>query len=553
MRWQVACLVLLLAGCGDDEDPSHVTTSGSEPAGHPSSTLVDVTDAWGLDFQHEAGRTSERQLLETMGAGVALFDADTDGVLDLYFVQGGDYRTPEASSVNRLYLNKGLRLEDATTTSRDAADPGYGMGVAVGDGNGDGHEDLYLTNFRADRWLLGDGAGGFDRRVDGPSDDRWTTAATFCDPDADGDLDLFVVAYVAIDVESPPWCGRREEGWRTVCHPDQFEGLSDRLWINDGAGAFHDATRAHGIGDLRGKGLGVVALDVNDDGWTDLYVANDSVENHLWQNLGDGTFADETLFSGLGVNRFGATEAGMGLAAGDLDGDHRPDIVVTNFDHESHSVYRNDGGGFFSDATPSFGIEAVTRMPVGFGVVMSDLDSDRDLDLALVNGHIVERIALYDDAQSWRQRAQVFRNDAGALELDAELGGDFTGAPRVGRGLAVGDLDGDGDEDLVATECGGRARIFENRSPVKPTISIRGLAPGSRVRATYVDGVTLVREAANRTSYLSPSASEVLLPALPKLARIELREPGRDWRPVPVEPEIDVRATRPARSGSSDR
>ncbi|MEX1023879.1 MAG: VCBS repeat-containing protein [Planctomycetota bacterium] len=522
-------LTVLLTACSGDEPPVTPTVQALAPE---ARRLLDVTQDWGLSFVHERGATDERQLPETMGHGAALFDADEDGDLDLYVVQGGSYRERSLTApTNRLFANDGGRFRDVTPTSGAAADPGYGMGVAVGDGDGDGHADLYLTNFGLDRWLTGDGTGAFVDATEaaGIHDDRWTTAVTYFDPDADGDLDLFVAGYVAIDVDDPPWCGRRDPAWRTVCHPDQFEGLADRLWINDGRGRFTEESVARGVAGAPGKGLGVVAIDVDDDGWTDLYVANDSVENHLWRNLGDGRFEDGTLLGGVGVNRFGATEAGMGVAAGDLDDDLDPELIVTNFDHESHTVYRNEGQARFSDATPSFGIEAATRLPVGFGVLALDLDLDRDLDLAVLNGHIVERVALYDDAQTWRQAAQVFTNVDGRLSLDLELGGELVATPRVGRCLVAGDLDGDGDEDLVATECGGRTRVFENRGPRVATRRLDGLTIGTRVRATYADGRVVVREAGPAASYLGSGSPAVLLPSQ-GLVSIERRVPGGDWR-----------------------
>lgn len=487
----------------------------------PSPTRIffrDATAETGLDFVHDPGATPEKHLPETMGHGAALFDPNEDGALDLYVVQGGALPVggPAASQpVNRLFLNEGDGAWiDATELSGAAAHRGYGMGVATGDADGDGHTDLYLTNFAADVLVLGDGDGGFIDATEGAGleEGRWTSGAVFFDAEWDGDLDLFVTAYVAVDLENPAWCGRREPGWRTACHPDRFEGLQDRLWVNDGKGSFRNATEARGVADSYGKGLAVVASDLDRDGFLDLYVANDSVENRLWKNSGDGSFIDETLFSGTGVNRYGASEAGMGLASGDIDDDGDFDLYVTNFDHESNTLYRNDGGGFFSDNTPALGLEAATRMPVAFGALMMDFDNDADLDIALVNGHIVDLIERYHDGQTYRQFALLFQNDGEGRFVDASSeSGDFVREARVGRSLIAGDVDGDGDLDLVATECGGRTLLFSNETRAPRAVFLEGLQPGVRVIATLRSGRRIHREAGPQPSYLGQTSPHLHL------------------------------------------
>ena len=486
--------------------------------------FVDRTEDVGLSFLHDAGASDEKHLPETMGHGVVLFDPDEDGDLDLYVVQSGPLQGERPP--NRLFLYEGGSFEDRTEASGDAAHRGYGMGAACGDADGDGHLDLYLTCFDDDALLLGDGRGGFrDATVQsGLADPRWTTGAVYFDADWDGDLDLYVTAYVEVDLDHPVWCGRREPGWRTVCHPDRYDGLQDRLWINQGDGAFLNATETHGVADSLGKGLGVVASDIDDDGFLDLYVANDSVENRLWHNQGDGTFVDESLISGTGVNRYGATEAGMGLASGDIDGDGDFDLYVTNFDHESNTLYRNDGQLFFTDHTPSFGLEAPTRLPVGFGTLLQDFDNDTDLDIALVNGHIVDLIERYHDGQTYRQKALYFENAKGLFNDRSEAVGDLTSRPRVGRSLISGDVDGDGDLDLIATECGGPLVFLRNEFMGERGLFLAGLPPGVRVIATLEDGRVLHREAGPQPSYLGQTAAQMHLGlAGVSLSRIELR------------------------------
>ncbi len=510
-----APLCLLAAACSDGARPPQPAPAATAHAA-AAIRFRDTTERSGVRFVHEAGRTQEKHLPETMGAGAALVDVDEDGDLDLYLVQGGalvrEAGAAPAGPTNALWTNHGDgTFEDATAKSGAAADPGYGMGVAVGDADGDGRADLLVTNFGPDVLLLGDGRGAFAAAAPELSDPRWTTGAAFLDADRDGDLDLYVAAYVEVDLEHPAWCGRREPGWRTVCHPDRYPGLQDRFYENRGGASFADATVGAGLSDSWGKGLGVVASDLDRDGWLDLYVANDSTENRLWRNEG-GRFSDATLLSGTGVDGNGTTEAGMGLAAGDVDGDGDVDLYVTNFDHESHTLYANLGGLLFVDATAPAGIEAPTRLPVGFGTVLADLDDDGDLDLAVANGHIVDCIRLYDEAQTWAQRAQLFVNDGGGRFSDgSDAAGDLCAAPRVGRGLACGDLDGDGDLDLVATECGGPARVLTNEGPGGRAVVLAGLPQGALVEARFADGSRQVREAGPQPSYLSPGAPEVHL------------------------------------------
>jgi len=521
--------LVVLAGCADDgsaptpsapePDVSAAASSGPPDAGAPRDVerwFVDVTASSGLEFVHDDGATPEKHLPETMGGGAALFDADEDGDLDLYCVQSGRLPTglgPNAfrpandpSSTNRLYLNDGSgRFEDATERSGDAAQTGYGQGVVYGDVDGDGHDDLYVTNLGPDVLLLGDGTGRFRDATPasglaGPTH-GWTGGACLFDADADGDLDLYVVGYVSIDMTRPEWCGQRKPGWRSYCHPDRYTGLGDSFWRNRGDGTFEEATDAAGLADSAGKGLGAIATDVDRDGDLDLYVANDSVENRLWQNDGRGRFTDWTLVSGTGVNRLGATEAGMGLASADVDGDGKLDLFVTNFDNESNTLYSNEGEGFFDDGTVAAGLEAASRLPVGFGCVLEDFDLDGDPDLCVANGHIIDNIQLYHDGKTHAQPAQVFENVGGRFTERANLGAE----PWVGRGLVAGDLDLDGDVDLVLVQCGGPARVFENRAGGR-SWTLLGLPRGAGIELTLDSGRVLFAEAGPQPSYYSQGA-----------------------------------------------
>ncbi|MCZ6598573.1 MAG: VCBS repeat-containing protein [Planctomycetota bacterium] len=537
-------LVLLFGACSDQAEVGPAPTAAPEAATDRRVWFRDVTAKSGLDFVHEAGFTAEKHLPETMGAGAALIDVDADGDLDAYLVQGGPLPLgpePRAVPPNRLYLNDGAgRFTDHTEASGDAADGGYGMGVTAGDVDGDGKLDLFVTNFGADVLLLGDGAGGFTdgTAASGIRDDRWTGGAVLFDADADGDLDLYVSAYVLVDLEHPAWCGERRPGWRSTCHPDHFEGLQDRFWRNRGNGRFDDHTASAGMADSSGKGLGVVASDLDGDGDLDLYVANDSVENRFWRNAGDGTFVDDTLLTGTGVNRHGATEAGMGLAAGDVDGDGDFDLYVTNFDDESNTLYRNDGGDLFTDGTVPARLEVPSRLPVGFGAVMEDFDLDGDLDLAVANGHIIDNIHLYHDGKRWPQPAQLYVNRGrGVFDHEPDLAGDLGREPLVGRGLFSGDLDGDAVPDLLLTQCGGPALVLRNEAR-GPALVVEGLPFGTRVEARTSDGRVLVRQYGGAPSYFGLCDERVFLGAGPgqSFVEITIRTVGGERKAFAIDP-----------------
>ena len=539
MRAALALGLCALAACGAEEAPA-AAASAAPAASRPSHAAAspaarsatdaaapwfsDVTEASGLVFVHDAGFTPEKHLPETMGAGAALFDADGDGDLDLYLVQSGPMPGPGPEPgtfvpaaghplTNELWLNDGRgHFANATSASGAAAHAGYGQGCVAGDVDLDGDVDLFVTNLGPDALLLNDGAGYFEdatQRSPGLAGNAWTGAALFFDADADGDLDLFVVGYVGVDLAHPDWCGGREEGWRSFCHPDQYEGLADELWLNRGDGSFALATEAAGLSDAEGKGLGALAADFDEDGDLDVYVANDSVENRMWNNLGGGRFEDATLLSATGVDRNGATEAGMGLAVADVDLDADQDILVTNFDNESNTLYRNDGAGLFSDETIAFGLEAPSRLPVGFGVVFADFDEDGDPDLAVANGHIIDNIQLYHDGKTHAQRAQLFENVGGRFAERQASCGDLCAEPWVGRGLYSGDLDGDGDPDLLLTQNGRPARLFQNERGSGKSLWIRGLPNGARVVLELAGGGRRTAQAVAQTSYYGQCAAEL--------------------------------------------
>ena len=454
----------LAAGCAPQPGAAPAPPPGAPAA--DSGAFRDVTPSSGLDFTHDHGGTGRKYLPEIMGSGGAALDYDGDGWTDLYLVQsgpvpgaGGDGAGPG----NRLFRNLGDGGFEDVTARAGAGDTGYGQGAAAADYDGDGDVDLYLANLGPDVLLRnnGDGTFGDVTAESGIHSPEWGSSATFFDADRDGDLDLYVVNYLDFTVAKHVDCGRASRDVLSYCHPDVYEMAPDRFFRNRGDGSFEEATRAAGLVDTTGKGLGVVAADLTGDGWPDLYVANDSTPNFLYRNLGDGTFEEAGLLLGVGYNEEGLTEAGMGTDVGDVDGDGRLDLFVTNLSNETNALYLG-GADFFTYETRQAGLWAATYLNVGFGAEIVDLDNDADPDLLITNGHVIDNIELIDDAQSFRQPSQLFLNDGGGRFTEApEAAGDLA-ERRVGRGTISLDADRDGRVDVAITFNNDRARLFRN-------------------------------------------------------------------------------------------
>ncbi len=508
-----------------------VTSLAAAPGAQPtapsdasSASFEEVARQIRVDFEHDAGARGELLFPEIMGAGVALFDYDGDRDLDLFFVQGGPLRGTPVVGGDRLLRNDlvvdkdgeaTLRFVDVTTES-GVRSIGHGIGVAVGDVDGDGWPDIFTTRYGPDQLWRNNGDGTFvdQSAAAGVSGDgSWSSGAAFVDFDRDGDLDLFVNRYVDYQLANPPRCVT-DRAERDYCGPTAVPPLSDRLFENRGNGTFKDVSLAAGIAALSGAGLGVIALDFDADGWLDFVVSNDQMDNYAFRNRGDGSFEDEALWRGLAVNGRGRAEASMGIAVGDVDQDGRFDLLMSHLKGETHTLYRNDGETF-SDETDRRGLASPSLALTGFGVAFVDVDSDRDLDLVATHG-AVRRLEV-NEAGSGSHFAQpdfVLTNDGRGHFVSAPDALASDSGPHAGRGLAVGDLDQDGDPDVVISNNDGPAEVYLNRAEAPHWIGIELRAPGAYREAAVVtahgEGFRLKSRSARHGSFASASDPRVL-------------------------------------------
>ena len=442
-----------------------VLATAVNPATGQEPRFVDVTEAAGIAFVHENGAFGEKYLPETMGSGVAFFDADGDGDLDLLFVNSrrwpGHRTEPEPTAA--LYLNRGDGTFEDRTTGSGLEVPLYGIGVAIADYDADGDQDLYLTVLGPNRLLENTGGGVFREAPHAGSvaDPGFSSVATWLDADRDGDLDLFLLNYVEWSIEEDIFCALDGVN-KSYCTPESYNGASAVLYRNDGAEGFTDVTREAGLFNPRGKGLGVAVLDFDDDGLFDLAVANDTQPNYLYRNLGGGRFEDAGVLSGIAFAENGAARGAMGIDASDYDGDGMPDLVIGNFSNEMVSLYHNEGVGFFIDQAPVSEIGRNSLLTLAFGAFFFDYDLDGRQDIFVANGHVENDIAAVQQRVSYRQAPHLFRNrgDGGFEEVTAAS--PDLAQPMVARGAAFGDIDGDGDPDLAVSGNGGPARLFRN-------------------------------------------------------------------------------------------
>ena len=474
--------------------------------------FVEVGVQSGLSHRHENGASKEKLLMETFGSGVATFDFDGDGLMDLFFVNGADLAHSRPGPGHRLYRNLGgMKFADVTAQAGVRGNGSFGTGVTAGDYDNDGKPDLYVTGFGANQLFHNEGGGVFrdvtaQARVAGGG---WSSSAGFFDYDRDGDLDLFVVRYLEFDLKDNPYCGFKKPGYRMYCDPRMFDGAASLLYRNNGDGTFTDVSKAAGIANSAGKGLGIAIGDIDGDGWPDVYIANDGVRNFLYHNQRNGTFVDIAYGAGVGFDGNGKPQAGMGTEIADYDGDGLPDIFVTNFSDELNTLYRNEGNLSFDDVTLKAGLQSGLT-PLGFGTRLFDYDNDGDLDLHVTNGHVIDNVNLYHPHLKYAQRDLLYENLGNGRFKDVSAGaGPAFVIEHVGRGSAVADLDNDGDLDIVISNLGARPFLFRNDStPQGHWLSLDLDRPDARVELT-AGGRTQHRYATSVSSYLSSSDSRL--------------------------------------------
>jgi hypothetical protein len=420
------------------------------------------------------GAPEKRYIVESMSGGVALFDYDDDGLLDIYLVDSATVEgsgKEEAEGRGALFRNRGgWSFEDVTETA-GLAEPGWGMGACVADFDGDGHRDLFVTGIGRNRLYrnLADGRFAEVAAAAGAEGGGWSAGCGFADFDRDGDLDLFVSRYLAVDLEHLPEFGSGENcqylGMPVQCGPRGLPGEGDLLYRNDGAGRFEEVGAAAGLSDPERRfGLGVGWLDYDDDGWVDLYVANDTHANYLYRNLSDGTFEDVALLAGVALDENGETQGGMGVAVGDFGGDGLLSLFVTNFADEYNDLYRNEGS-YFADVSFASGVGTPSLPYVGWGTAPLDYDNDGLLDLIAVNGHVYPQLEKTAERAGYRQRALLLHNlGDGRFEEVASEAAPTLLEDRASRGLAVGDLDNDGGLDVVVNDIDGPPQLFRNEA-----------------------------------------------------------------------------------------
>jgi hypothetical protein len=438
--------------------------------------FADVTAASGIHFHHERAASDQKLYLETMGAGAGWIDYNQDGYLDAILINSGytPFFHPPAAPQPALYRNnRDGTFTDVTAASGIRSDGTFFFGVAVGDYDNDGYPDIYMTGYRHSVLYHNNGDGTFTdvtAKAGVGDEGNWATAAGWFDYDRDGKLDLLVANYVAYDADHPVSCGDNRPGYRAYCHPDSFAGTFARLYHNNGDGTFTDVTEKAGLTNKDGKSLAVVLADLNGDGWPDIFIANDTQRNFLYLNNGDGTFRDGSYTSGAGFSEDGKPEAGMSADAADLRNINRYDLFVSHLDFELNRLYRANGDGTFTDAAIQSGLAKTNYLNSSFGARFFDFDNDGWRDLLVINGHILDNIPLYHPDVKYAESKKLYRNtgDGKFVDASASQPAAFL-APKVGRGLAVGDYNNDGWQDFLVNNNGEEAQLFRNEGAKSPT------------------------------------------------------------------------------------
>jgi len=507
--------------------------------------FVDTTSALGIRFQYLASHTSKKYLPETMGSGVALFDYDNDGKLDIFLVNGAPLSDPTPKGTipqktgpqywNRLFHQKPDGTFEDVTEKAGLQGVGYGMGVAVGDYDNDGYEDLYVTALGSNKLYHNNGNGTFTDVTEkaGVAGNGWSTSAAWVDLDGDGLLDLVVLRYVQWDFDDI-WCGEHKEGFRSYCHPDIFQPISPLVYHNDGNGHFTEVSQKIGVS-KPGKGLGIALADYDRDGKIDLFVANDSMVEFLYHNKGDGTFEEVGLVSQVAVDGDGRTFAGMGVDFADYNNDGWPDLLITDLANQRYALYQNSRDASFIYTSFSTGLGRISMLHSGWGARFLDYDNDGWKDLIVAQGHDLDTVEINYPNLHYREPMLLVRNTGnGFIDVSADSGAVFRQS-WLGRGLAIGDIDNDGRVDVVVATNDGPAHVLHNETPTQNHWLILKLVGHKSNRDAIGAAVKLVTSKSSQFatvttagSYLSSSDKRVHFGLRPETSAqsIEIRWPS---------------------------
>lgn len=566
LRRRLLCVLCFFAACvavrGQQSSPSPTpertgrsystaelskTPPPPGPQARSPLTFNDVTAQSRVNFIHAASKTSIKYLLETMGGGVAIFDFDNDGHMDLFFTNGAALKDPMSKDDstdktqpkywNRLYQQKPDGTFTDVTEYAGLKGAGYSMGVAAADYDNDGFVDLFVTGYKADRLYRNNGDGTFrDVTLKLPYvPGGWSTSAGWFDYDRDGRLDLSVARYMDWDFESGSmFCGGPTSVLRAYCHPDNFKGAANILYHQRADGSFEDVSRISGIADQLGKGLGVAFADFDNDGWTDVFVANDSVRQSLYRNKGDGTFEDIAVISGAAYDEDGKTFAGMGVDCADYDNDGYVDVFITTLSNERYALYRNNGDLSFTYATNTSAVGQITLLNSGWGVRFVDVDNDGLRDLFVAQSHVLDTIEKSTAYLKYKQPPLLMRNTGkGFVNISATAGAAFN-APLAARGAAIGDLNNDGQLDAVVAVLDAAPVILRNNGTANHWLGVTLVGSksnrsgiGTRITVTTVMGQKQIVDAGTAGSYLSSSDPRIVagLGSAKAVKSVEVRWP----------------------------